>query len=99
MNILSGLKVIALAGLVGAFPVAFASAAEPAGTKDHQHHMDHQFAHCLILDNDNEIEMAKIAERKSQNKDVQKFAQTMESDHAKFVKDLERFAGSHVRRM
>lgn len=53
---------------------------------------DHQLATCVAIDNQEEIAIAKFAEKKLQHKDAQKFAQMLIEDHGKFVKKLEQFA-------
>jgi len=47
-------------------------------------------AHCLIIDNRGEIEMAQFALQHSQNDDVKNFAQQLISDHSKMLASLER---------
>ena len=55
---------------------------------------DSQLAACLIVDNQGEIAIAQLAEQKSQNKEIQAFAQKMVEDHQKMISDLQRFAGA-----
>jgi len=99
MNVSSWKTAIALVGLMLVLPQIGASAADqPQSANRQANNMDSHFASCLILDNDNEVEVAKIAEKKSQNKDVQKFASMLVADHTKFINDLERFGGTATRR-
>jgi predicted outer membrane protein len=53
---------------------------------------DHQLATCVAIDNQEEIALARFAEKKLQNKEAQEFAQMMIDDHSQFVKKLEQFA-------
>jgi predicted outer membrane protein len=53
---------------------------------------DSQLAGCLIVDNQGEIVLGKLAQEKSQNNDVKQFAQQMVQDHNQFMQQLERFA-------
>jgi len=59
--------------------------------------LDQHFAACLVLENDNEVQAAKLAEQKSESSDVKKFAETMQKDHEKFIKELEKFSGNEIR--
>src|SRR5690242_996923 len=63
---------------------------QPAQAGRHEN-LDHYFATCLILDNDNEIQAARLAKDKADDAEVKKFASMMQSDHEKFIKELERF--------
>src|SRR5438046_2015376 len=51
---------------------------------------DRMLAHCLIIDNRGEIEMAQFALQHSQNDDVKNFAQQLIVDHSKMLASLER---------
>ncbi len=53
---------------------------------------DSQFAGVLIVDNQGEIALGKLAEQKSGNKDIKQFAQMMVKDHTDFMQQLEKFA-------
>jgi predicted outer membrane protein len=53
---------------------------------------DSQLAGCLIVDNQGEIALGKLAEQKTQNNEVKQFAQMMVKDHTDFMQKLERFA-------
>jgi len=53
---------------------------------------DHQLATCVAIDNQEEVAIARFAEKKLQNKDAQEFAQMLIDDHSQFVKKLEQFA-------
>src|SRR4051812_5597150 len=50
---------------------------------------DRMLAHCLIVDNRGEIEMAQFALQHSQNDDVKNFAQQLIADHSKMLASLE----------
>ena len=54
--------------------------------------LDAQLAACLIIGNQKEIAVSKLAEQQSQNDEVKKFAQMMIADHEKFVAELQTFA-------
>ena len=54
---------------------------------------DSQLAGCLIVDNQGEIALGKLAEQKTKNNDVKQFAQQMVKDHTDFMQKLEQFAG------
>jgi len=70
-------------------------AAQPVGHAASQ--LDEHVAACLVLENDNEIAAAKIAEQNARSDDVKDFAKTMVKDHQQFVSELEKFAGAEVR--
>jgi predicted outer membrane protein len=53
---------------------------------------DSQLAGCLIVDNQGEIALGKLAEEKAQDKDVKEFGQKMVKDHTQFLQQLEQFA-------
>jgi predicted outer membrane protein len=55
---------------------------------------DSQLAGCLIVDNQGEIALGKLAEQKSQNNDVKQFAQKMVQEHGQFMQKLEQFAAA-----
>lgn len=59
---------------------------------------DHLLAAWLIVDNDAEIDLAEIAQKNAQDKDVKQFAKTMAEQHGELVKKLERFGGPSTRR-
>ena len=48
----------------------------------------------LIVANDNEVALAKLALQSAQSKDVKQFAQQMVDDHGAFQKQLQAFAGA-----
>jgi len=54
--------------------------------------MDRNVAQCLIIDNENEIAIARLAEKNSENKEVKAFAQMMIKDHNEFLAQLQKFA-------
>jgi predicted outer membrane protein len=64
---------------------------------DSSEHLDHHVAQCLILENQNEVAAARIAEKKGSNAEVKNFAQVMVKDHEQFTTDLDKFAGEHFR--
>src|SRR5262245_52052440 len=53
---------------------------------------DHMFASCVAIDNQEEVALAKWAEEKSKNDDVQEFAKMLVSDHSEFIKKLHKWA-------
>jgi predicted outer membrane protein len=55
---------------------------------------DSQLASCLIVDNQGEIALGKLAQQKSKDNDVKQFAEKMVQDHTQFMKQLEQFAGA-----
>lgn len=55
--------------------------------------LDGFFAACLILENQNEIDAARLAAQRSKNPEVKKFAEMMIADHESFIKQLEQTAG------
>src|SRR5690606_36462025 len=63
--------------------------AAPAGSM-----RDAQFAACLIIDNEMEIALARLAAQHSQNDQVKQFAQKMIQDHQQYVQQLQDVAAS-----
>lgn len=59
--------------------------------------MDAEFAACLVLANQNEIAAAKLAEDRTESGHVKKFAKMLQTDHEKFIGELERFGGQQYR--
>jgi len=55
---------------------------------------DSQLAGCLIVDNQGEIALGKLAEQKAKDKDVKDFGEKMVYDHTQFMQQLQRFAGT-----
>jgi predicted outer membrane protein len=55
---------------------------------------DSQLAAFLIVDNQGEIALGKLAEQKAKDKDVKDFGEKMVHDHTQFMQQLERFAGN-----
>ncbi len=53
---------------------------------------DSQLAGVLVVDNQGEIALGKLAEQKTSNKDVKQFAEMMVKDHTDFMQQLEKFA-------
>jgi predicted outer membrane protein len=49
-------------------------------------------ADCLILSNQEEIALLKLAQEKSKNDDVKKFVETAIKDHEKAISELQKFA-------
>src|SRR5262245_14938186 len=56
--------------------------------------LDPHLALEVALANDNEIVLAKFAQTRTDNKDVQKFAESLQKDHEQFAQELQRFAGN-----
>ncbi|HUG70782.1 MAG TPA: DUF4142 domain-containing protein [Pirellulaceae bacterium] len=65
-----------------------------AGTKAGATWGDQQIVECLIMENENEIAVAQIAQRQASSPEVKGFAQTMIKDHGEFIAKLQRFTGS-----
>jgi len=59
--------------------------------------LDQHAAACLLLDNQNEVALARLAHERSKNAEVQKFADMLQKDHEKIIGDLEKFAGHDFR--
>lgn len=76
-------------------PAKSPDAAEKS-SKPQRSPMDSHTAACLILDNQNEVLAAQLAEQKSENKEVQTFAKMMQKDHQKFIAELEKFGGKEL---
>lgn len=57
---------------------------------------DAQLVACLLIDNQNEVAVAKIAEQQSENDEVKKFAKQMIEDHSKFIEKLRPMAGNYA---
>ncbi len=55
---------------------------------------DAEIASWLIVDNHGEVALAKLAEERSSNDSVKKFAKEMVDDHSKFIDQLKKFAGA-----
>lgn len=66
-------------------------------TTDRAASMDHKFATCLILENQNEVAAARIAAQRSQNPAVKDFANMMMKEHQEFIEKLEKFGGTDLR--
>jgi len=64
----------------------------------HWNEPDHQFATCVAFANQVEVAMAKIANQKSKNAEVKRFAEMMIQDHEQFLQKLEKFAPEATRR-
>jgi len=72
----------------GAAPAAGRVAARSEST---QQQLDSDIASCLILANQNEVALAKLAASKSQNDEVKKFADKLEKDHSAMIAKLQKF--------
>jgi predicted outer membrane protein len=66
------------------------------GQRDSQDHAnaDSKFAACLIIDNQKEIALAKLAQQNAQNEQVKAFAEKMVQDHQQFVQLLQEIAAA-----
>lgn len=53
---------------------------------------DDMLAHCLIVDNQAVVALARMAEGKTQNEEVKKFASMMQKDHQAFAKKLQNYS-------
>jgi predicted outer membrane protein len=92
---------IALMALCGLGMTTFLSAEQPAAQAQkgravagQAETLDHQFAACVTLANQNEVAAAKIAQQRSKSPEVKSFAQALEKDHQQFITNLERFGGN-----
>ncbi len=54
---------------------------------------DAQLAACLIVDNEGEVAVAKLAQQKASNPQVKRFAEQMIEDHGQMLKKLQQVAG------
>lgn len=66
-----------------------ASAVRPSGPHER---LDEFIASCLILENQNEVAAAKLAQQHAKSSDVKSFAQEMEKDHSQLISELAKFA-------
>jgi len=68
---------------------------QQAGQQGHQGDMnlDRHIAQVLLIDNENEVALAKLAQKEAQSKDVKAFAEHMVKDHDEFIAQLQKFAG------
>lgn len=57
---------------------------------------DAQLVACLLIDNQNEIAAARIAEQRAQDNDVKQFAKKMIEDHTNFINKLRPLAGQYA---
>ena len=51
----------------------------------------------LIVDNENEVALSRIALQKAQSAEVKQFAQQMVDDHGRMIQKLQQFSGSSMR--
>lgn len=65
------------------------------GAAQFNENLDAHFAACLILSNQNEVTIARLAEQRTKNPEVKKFAEKLQKDHQQFIGDLDRFAGAY----
>lgn len=72
----------------GAARTEGATHAEGSGT------LDQHFAECLVLENQNEIAAARLAQKRSKSPEVKEFAQMLEKEHQQFVKELQKVGGT-----
>jgi len=72
-------------------PGAAPAGARAARSESTQQQLDSDIASCLILANQNEVALAKLAASKSQNDDVKKFADKLERDHSAMLAKLQKF--------
>ncbi len=64
---------------------------------NYTHNTDQEVADWLMIGNNEEVEMAKFARDHAEHKDVRRFAEEMEKDHADMLQKLERFANQSAR--
>jgi len=77
-------------------PIAPAPTGQPGLQVQGNPSSDHTLEQWLIIDNEGEIELAKFAQNKSQNEEVQGFARMMIQDHTDFVNNLRTFHQKHA---
>lgn len=70
---------------------------QPAARQTGAQVNDHSIATCTAIGNQEEIALAKFAQSRTDNDDVQSFAKKVIQDHQEFLKKLERFAPDAVR--
>jgi predicted outer membrane protein len=58
---------------------------------------DALLAGCLIVDNEGEIALGKLAEERAKDNDVKNFAKQMVEQHTQFLQKLQQFAGRESR--
>jgi len=68
------------------------SGTRSAEYRTHWRNADHQLASCVALENQEEIAIARFAQKKLNDKDAKDFAQMLVDDHSKFLKKLEQYA-------
>jgi predicted outer membrane protein len=66
----------------------------PRGEAADQRPLDRLMVQCLTTANKGEIAISKFAQQKSQNKEVQAFAEQMVKEHSQFLAQLERFSSA-----
>jgi predicted outer membrane protein len=57
-------------------------------------HTDAQLAAWLIVDNQNEVALAKLGQERAKNDDIKQLAEKMRDDHQQMVSKLQQFAGT-----
>ena len=57
---------------------------------------DSEIVSCLIVDNQGEITLGKLAQDRAKDKDVKEFGEKMVKDHTEFMQKLEKFASANV---
>lgn len=63
-----------------------------AGQQSNWQSNDHLLASCVAIDNQEEVALARFAEKQSKNENVKKFAKMMIDDHSAFLKKLQTYA-------
>jgi predicted outer membrane protein len=66
----------------------------PSASSARTSHTDHYLVNCLISGNQEEITLARLAQQRSNDKDVKQFAKQMIDDHTKFMNQLQTFKSS-----
>jgi predicted outer membrane protein len=66
----------------------------PPSEANQEAQLDRVLAACLLTNNKGEVELAKLAEQRASDSDVQEFAQTMVKEHGEQIATLERFLGN-----
>lgn len=95
------LSVLAASALLGAFTASFAAEPEkdpPAArdsspTKSAEGVVDHVFVACLMREAENEVAVARFAQKQAKDKSVQDFAEKMAKEHTACLTKLAKFTG------
>lgn len=98
------LSVLATSALLGAFNVSFAAepekdspaARDSAPAKSAEGVVDQVFVSCLIREAENEVAVARFAQKQASDKAVQDFADKMAKEHTACLTKLAKFKGQNA---